>query len=58
MSDKMVRIHVVSIPLTQQAIDRLQACVDSLDGSIIEAVDTDAADQNQATIIFDENLDK
>lgn len=58
MADEMVRLHLVSVPATQQAIDLLQAQVDDLGGTIIEEVDADKCDQNQATIIFDENLDK
>ncbi len=57
MAEKLIRLHLVSVPCTQAAIDRLQACVDDLGGTIIEEVTTDKADQQKATIIFDENLD-
>ena len=57
MSDPLVRIHLVSIPLTQRNVDWLQAQVDDLGGTIVEEVTTDAGSEKIATIIFDENLD-
>ena len=57
MSDPLVRLHLVSIPLTQRGIDLLQAQVDDLGGTIVEEVTTDAGSEKIATIIFDENLD-
>ena len=57
MSDPLVRIHLVSVPLTQRNIDLLQAQVDDLGGTIIEEVTTDKEAEKIATIIFDENLD-
>lgn len=57
MSDPLVRIHLVSIPLTQGNIDLLQAQVDDLGGTIIEEVTCDKDAENMATIIFDESLD-
>jgi len=56
MSD-LIRLHLVSIPLTQSGIDLLQAQVDDLGGTIVEEVTTDAGSEKIATIIFDENLD-
>ena len=53
MSEPLVRIHLVSVPLTQRNIDLLQATVDDLGGTIIEEVTTDKADEWQATIIFE-----
>lgn len=53
MAEPLVRLHLVSVPLTQAAIDLLQAAVDDLDGTIIEEVTTDKADEWQATIIFE-----
>jgi len=57
MSDPLVRIHLVSIPLSQRNIDLLQAQVDDLGGTIIEEVTTDKEGEKTATIIFDENID-
>ena len=36
MSDPLVRIHLVSVPLTQSNIDLLQAQVDDLGGTIFD----------------------
>jgi len=57
MSDPLVRLHLISVPLTQSNIDLLQAQVDDLGGTIIEEVTTDKADEMKATIIFDQDLD-
>ncbi len=57
MSEQLVRIHLVSIPLSQKNIDLLQAQVDDLGGTIIEEVTTDAEGEKLATIIFDPELD-
>lgn len=53
MSDQLVRLHLISVPCTQQAVDLLQAQVDDLGGTIIEEVTTDKADEWQAGIIFE-----
>ncbi len=58
MAEKTVYMHLVSIPDTQEAIDRLEACVADIEGNIIEVVNAEAHEQHKATIIFDENLDK
>lgn len=57
MSDPLVRIHLVSVPLTQGNIDLLQAQVDDLGGTILEEVTCDKDAETSATIIFDESLD-
>ena len=53
MADPLVRLHLISVPLTQRNIDLLQAQVDDLGGTIIEEVTTDKSDEWQATIIFE-----
>ncbi len=57
MSDPLVRIHLISVPLSRSSIDKLQALVDDLGGTILEEVTTDAGSEKIATIIFDQNLD-
>jgi hypothetical protein len=58
MADELVRLHLISVPLTQQAIDLLQAQVDDLGGTIIEEVTTDKADEWDASIIFEDDAER
>jgi hypothetical protein len=58
MADELVRLHLISVPLTQQAIDLLQAQVDDLGGTIIEEVTTDKADEWDASIIFEDDTER
>ena len=57
MSDPLVMLHLVSVPVTQRNIDLLQAQVDDLGGTILEEVICDKSAEPIATIIFDQELD-
>ena len=53
MSEPLVRVCLVSIPVSDYNTDILHSQVEDLGGVIVEEVITDKADEWDATIVFD-----
>lgn len=55
--NELVTVVALSIPATAPAMALLMQLMEDIDGTIVETVVTDKADVQQATIVFDQDLD-
>ena len=55
--NELVTVVALSIPATAPAMALLEQLMKDINGTIVETVVTDKADVQQATIVFDQDLD-